>query len=128
MLEGGAGSRMSINDYNPKSRPFIDSPTLFDMTEESRFEAYHKANPHIYELFKRFTFEKIRAGAKNLGSKAVFERIRWETGVETVGDDFKVNNIFTPFYARLFMRDYPEHEGFFRVRASAADQDVALAR
>ena len=77
---------------------------------------YHKRNPHIYDLFVRFTFDVIRRGHKHYSAKAVFERIRWHTDVETNGDPFKLSNNNTAYYARLFHHDYPEHEGFFRMR------------
>ena len=98
----------------------MTQPELF----QSKFEEYHRENPHVYQLFKRFTFEKINAGAQHLGSSAVFERIRWETSVTTTGDEFKINNTYQPFYARLFMKDYPEHEGFFRLRTAKADYEI----
>ena len=78
---------------------------------------FHKKNPHIYELFKRFTMEIIRRGHEHYSSKAVFERIRWHTDVETEGNEpFKMTNNYTPYYARLFMVMHPEHEGFFRTK------------
>jgi len=77
---------------------------------------FHKANPQVYELFKRFTFEALRSGRKNYSANAIFERIRWHSEIETQGDDFKLNNNHRPYYARLFMHDYPEYDGFFRTR------------
>ena len=78
--------------------------------------SWHKANPEVYELFKKFTWQVIGAGHKNYSSKAIFERIRWHTDVETGGDPFKINNNYTAYYARLFMVDHPEYDGFFRTR------------
>lgn len=103
-----------------------NQPKLFDDEMETKFQAYHKVNPQIYELFKRFTFEKINKGATHLGASAVAERIRWETGVSVEGDDFKINNNYRAYYARLFMKDYPEHEGFFRLRVSKADEEIEV--
>ena len=91
---------------------------------ESQFQIYHSDNPEVYRLYKRFALQAIDAGAKHLGSKAIMERIRWQTNVETVGDPFKVNNNLTPFYARLFMKDFPEYADFFRTRASRADKEI----
>ena len=79
---------------------------------------WHNENPHIYELFVKYTFEAIQAGHEHYGAKGIIERIRWHTSVETSGDIFKINNNHAPFYARLFMVDYPKHDGFFRLRAT----------
>ena len=78
---------------------------------------YHNRHPEVWELFVRFTFEMVKRGYKNYGVTAIFERIRWE--IDAGGDgvaEFKINNSYKPFYARRFMRMYPEHEGFFRLR------------
>lgn len=84
------------------------------------FEAFHRDNPQVYALFVRFALQA--AGRRShFGAKAVFERMRWHAAFDVTGDEFKVNNNYTAFYARLFERDYPQHAGFFRQRASVAD-------
>ena len=80
------------------------------------FNNYHAENPHVYELFKRFAFEAIQAGYEHYSSYCIINRIRWHSEVETRGDPFKINNNYTPRYARKFHDDFPEHAGFFRTR------------
>jgi hypothetical protein len=82
---------------------------------------WHRTNPHVYELFKQFTFDVIRRGHKHYSSKAIFERIRWHTEIETAGEEFKMSNNYTPYYARLFMKDFPEHAEFFRTKTLRSD-------
>jgi hypothetical protein len=87
---------------------------------------FHKRHPEVWKMFLRFTFDMINAGYKNGSSMMVIQRIRWETGiVENRGADFKVNNNFAPWYARLFMHYYPEHDGFFRTRRMASQDAPA---
>lgn len=81
-----------------------------------RWLDWHAANPHVYELFKQFAFEAIGKGHKRLSAWLIVNRVRWETSVETSGDDFKLSNDFIAYYARLFMDDFPEHLGFFRTK------------
>ena len=83
---------------------------------EAKFEDFHTKNPHVYELVKHFTKQVINAGHKHYGIQTILERIRWHTMVENSGDPFKVNNNHGRYYARKFMEDHPEHEGFFRTR------------
>ena len=83
---------------------------------EDKFKKYHKENPHVYELFKKFAGVAIEKGHDKIASKLIFERIRWEVSIETVGDKFKLNNNYTAYYARMFMKDYPEHTGIFETR------------
>lgn len=86
------------------------------MTLEQRFEKFNTNNPKVYYLFKRFTMQAINRGAKKMGAQMIIERIRWYTSVETTGDIFKINNDYAAYYARLFMREHPQHDGFFRTR------------
>lgn len=88
---------------------------------------YHKDNPHIYELFKRFTFEVIARGHEQYSSKAIFERIRWHTDVETRGEEFKMSNNYTPYYSRLFMWEHPQYQGFFRTQTLPEEKEYDQA-
>lgn len=82
----------------------------------ARFIAFHRENPVVFKLFKRFALMAIFRGWKNYSSDAIMHRLRWHLDIETTGEPFKINNNFTPYYARLFELAQPEHEGFFRKR------------
>lgn len=94
---------------------------LFKNERDIEFLLYHKENPEIYEAFKKKALEAARKGFKHYGSKGIFELIRWETGVSG-SDGFKVNNKYTPNYARLFEKDNPYLKGFFRKRVLKQNQ------
>ena len=85
------------------------------------FKKYHEENPRVYDLFSEFTYQVINRGFKNFSSESIINQIRWFTSVETVGDVYKVNNDYKPYYSRKFMSDNPQYEGFFRTRLSVAD-------
>ena len=90
-----------------------------DFTKEPllvRFQEFNQLNPDVYKLFKKFTFQMIEAGHTKIGSKMIIERIRWESKIKTEGDVYKVNNNFTAYYARLFIRDFPQYQGLFFTR------------
>lgn len=91
---------------------------------KARFEEFHSDNPHIYDLFKQFAQQVIRRGYKRFSSIAIFDRIRWELNVErhAPGDSFKINQNYTPYYARLWMKDHPDHDGFFETRILHSDR------
>lgn len=101
---------------------FIDEPleasndNAKDDNWEARFHAYHTANPHVYELVKKYTKDVIKTGRKTFSMTSIFERIRWYTNIETTGDEFKINQNYIPHYSRMFMREHPEHDGFFNTR------------
>lgn len=82
---------------------------------EAKFRQHHAENPHVYELFKKFTDQVIKAGFENYSARAIFHRIRWYTNVETNDPTFKLNDHHSPYYARMWMEDY-ERPDFFRIR------------
>ena len=75
---------------------------------------YHQKHPEVWDLFVQFTFERINRGFQHYSAKGIFERIRWETSIPTDPGEFKLSNKHTPFYARAFMKIYPNYVGFFR--------------
>jgi hypothetical protein len=79
------------------------------------FEEYQQRNPKIYKEFKHYAFELIEAGENKIGSKAIFERIRWQSKIDRIGE-FKINNNFTADYARKFEQDFPHFAGIFEKR------------
>ncbi len=114
-------------------------PTLFELPPAKkrktradeifeRFERFHKENPHIWTLFKKFTFEAIQSGRKHYGSMEIIGRIRWHTAVETKGDVFKCCNDNKTYYSRMFEATYPEHGGFFRLRKLSSVKRSATGR
>lgn len=89
---------------------------------EAAFEEFHRDNPGVYEIFKRFAHKALLSGRQHFGVSAVWERLRWETMIETQGDEFKLNNNHRAYYARMYMRDFPAAAGFFRTRCVRGDQ------
>jgi len=85
-----------------------------------RWIEFHRERPEVYELFKRYTFQVIQAGYVHYSADAVIHRIRWHVHIEKrAKDEFKLNNHYVSYYARLFMREFPEHQIFeLRVRTS----------
>lgn len=86
-------------------------------TLTSRFNQFHNDNPQVYEMFKKFTFMAIRRGHNRLSAWMIANRIRWETSIETISvEDYKISNDYIALYARKFMSDYPEYNGFFKIK------------
>ncbi len=94
---------------------------------EKKFWEFHKDNPNFYVLFSRFTMDVVASKRERFGVSMIIERIRWYTAIETRNDAFKINNNFSAYYARLWMRDNPEHDGLFSTReltAKKVDEDA----
>jgi hypothetical protein len=94
-----------------------------DIDTVETFISYHKANPSVWQWFKKFAFEAIDRG-KKVGAKAIFERIRWEVEITTTGE-VKLNNNFPAYYARIFSIRFPQHKDFFETRKVTGLKEVA---
>ena len=86
------------------------------MTVEDRFKKFHAKNPDVYSYFKQFAWSLISAGHQKLSSKLIVNRIRWETAVTTTGPTYLIDDRYTPWYARLFIDDFPAHGDLFELR------------
>jgi hypothetical protein len=68
--------------------------------------------------------EAIRAGRKKFSARTVLHRMRWWSEIEQMElfkTEFKVNNNWSPFYARMFIEENPQYKGIFEMRTSNAD-------
>jgi hypothetical protein len=83
----------------------------------SRFVQFHLENPHVYGKLRELSLFAKNGGAKRIGIALLFERLRWFSMFETRGDMFKLNNDYRASYARMLMRNVPELDGFFELRA-----------
>lgn len=92
---------------------------LTPQTAGERFWRFHEQHPLVYQLLVRFAREWKRAGHRRCGIKMLWERVRWEVGIEGLpdsSDDWKLNNNYHSRYARLMMRQEPDLAGFFETR------------
>jgi len=87
-------------------------------THREKFEAFHAANPHVFQEFARRALMLRRQGRERYGAKSIFEGMRWDWAKRTndPASDFALNNNYTAFYARLAVERHQELEGFFEMR------------
>ncbi len=86
-------------------------------TVEETFELFHERNPHVYEMLREYALMVKRAGGR-IGMRALFERLRWDYLIYTTSTTYKLNNNYTPLYARMLMEQEPELAGFFEIRGN----------
>lgn len=88
--------------------------TIGKWTHEN-FVRFDNANPEVYAMFCHFALH-ARTKKEKFSAKCVFHRMRWEADIETTESEYKIDDGWISHYARKFMDDYPEHEGFFELR------------
>jgi len=86
-----------------------------------QFAEVEQTHPEIWHAFVKYTFQLISAGRTHHSARDVLHRIRWDTVLSDGDAAFKINDHWSPFYARKFHQCYPEHNGFFELRTSQAD-------
>lgn len=85
----------------------------------------HWEDPRIWKLFEKIALELIRSGAARIGAKQIFEIMRQKAGQSfssKVTNSWKCNNIYTPFYARMFVLKYPQFKDRFEFRKMGGQQ------
>lgn len=92
-----------------------------EATIGERFEAFHAANPWVYETLEKLTADWIARGKTRIGMKMLVEVLRWQYGRTTTDSTpFKLNNNYTSRYARQLIAEHPEWAGAFETRALVA--------
>jgi hypothetical protein len=100
--------------------------TLFDalvdvdhdaaLSVQDRYERFRDLNPQVMRAIERVCDEWVAAGGTRLGMKAVFEQLRWRSGIATRGDGWLLNNSFTSRYTRDLIARRPDLGPLFHVR------------
>ena len=82
---------------------------------KENFEIFDAENPKVWELFKHFS---LLAASKRerYSARGIFHQIRWHTMLREKEGEYKIDAGWTSHYARKFMDEFPEHEGFFETR------------
>ncbi len=93
------------------------------------FLKYHGLRPKIWKLFEKFALEVWKTGRRRYGAQTIAHRIRWHEeieNIESLSEDFKLNNKFIAYYARTFLIKYPEamKVEFFETRELKEMEDV----
>lgn len=84
---------------------------------KENFDVFHTEHPAIYAQFCKFAKQAAQF-KEYYSAKAIFHRVRWETMVTGEGD-YKIDDGWISHYARKFMEDYPQYDGFFKTRTRA---------
>lgn len=93
------------------------------------FMAYLPDNLHVYAAFEREAMRVVRKGFKHYSARTLIEVLRHHSALEDEsGKAWKLNDHFTPGWARLFALMNPDHAKLFEFReAKAAKRERAHA-
>ena len=92
-------------------------------TIEQGFLKFHEKHPKVYSMFKTyFDFLSNRKGWRRVSGKFIIEKIRAEVFTGSEHEEYKIDNSYTSFYVRMFIRENPEFASYFKLRKSQADE------
>jgi hypothetical protein len=91
------------------------------MSLADRFAAFHSSNPHVADALERLAEQWLAAGNSKVGMKSLVERLRWESGIQTTGSAWRINNSHVSFYSRLLIERRPEWADRIETRKALAD-------
>jgi hypothetical protein len=116
-----------MEEQNPINSLWDDEP-FWDLTQNGKnWVRYHSQNPQVFRELRKMALDLLGRGRKKWGMKSLFEVLRWKRafkagpGIGQDGEEFKLANAHTPYYARYLMHCVPALEGFFDVAVSEAD-------
>ena len=88
---------------------------LIGETIRESFIKYHRKHPEVYRKFENMALGAIRKGRKKLSAKLIINVIRWEYYFNSE-EDFKINDAYHSYYARLFVAIHPKYSNYFAFR------------
>lgn len=90
--------------------------SLFADPIDEQFVEFHHANPHIYKQLVDLAFIWKNAGHDICSIDLLINKLRWEIGVSSKGNQFAISNNFASRYSRLIEANEPELANFFTKR------------
>jgi len=101
---------------------FIEADVDKNASLKEKFEAFHRANPKVYEELKRLAMILVARGHKKIGIAMLYEQMRWQWFEQTTDvSGFKLSNNHRAYYARLLMQQEPVLAGVFTIKSINQD-------
>lgn len=96
--------------------PPLEQRPWLHLSLPERFARFHAGNPAVYAGLCKLALEMLGLGWRRCSMDMLFHLLRWSYGVQTHGDEYRLNNNYTSFYARPLMEREPRLAGFFETR------------
>jgi hypothetical protein len=85
-------------------------------TIQARFESFHERNPWVFRALEKLAQTYLATGNSKVGIGMLYERLRWEYGISTIGSRRRLNNNLRSRYARALVAAHPEWDGVIETR------------
>jgi len=95
---------------DPKQLSLLPDPI------DAQFVEFHHNNPHIYRQLVELAYVWKNAGHDICSIDLLINKLRWEIGVSSKGNQFAISNNFASRYSRLIEANEPGLANFFTKR------------
>lgn len=98
------------------------------MSHEEAASKFAQDNPTVLVELVDLARQLKRRGHERYSIKGLFEVLRHRRALETQDrfSEFKLNNNYTAYYARMIMSQYPDLRGFFATRGDGEKPELDL--
>lgn len=83
---------------------------------DEQFVKFHHENPHIYRQLVDLARIWKNAGHDICSIDLLINKLRWEIGISSRGNQFAISNNFASRYSRLIEANEPDLANFFTKR------------
>jgi hypothetical protein len=87
---------------------------------EREFQDFHTTHPEIYTRLVSLARDLKRRGHERAGIAMLYEVVRWQQFTVNRDGDYKLNNNYRAYYARMMMEQETDLAGFFETRRVGA--------
>lgn len=120
-LSAGYGNTSDMNMIDPAKKTattfVLSRPDLF----RAEFLEWLENNFSVWLAFKKQADRIWLKGRRHYSARTILHWLRHETMVrEETTEEFKINNIWSPYLGRLYVCYHPERSEFFKRRALKA--------
>ena len=75
------------------------------------FDKHLEDNQELWEMFVKYSVN-LGEKKKRFSAAGIFHLMRYETLINQRGSSFKLDQNWSPYYARKFIEDYPQYDVF----------------
>lgn len=85
-------------------------------TIQETFDVFHAVNPWVYDALVALARQYLACGHRRVGISMLFEKLRWEYDLQTVGSKWRLDNSWRSRYARAIAASVPDLADAFELR------------
>ena len=96
----------------------------YSMTKIEKFDKWLDRNKIVYKMFCQYAKQYRDAGYDRCSAALIGNRLRWETAIQTFGNEYKISNDYLPMLARKLACEDSTFATFFQFKGMAGKDSL----